>query len=166
MVVKYQNYKIKFLEELTMLVKEINLNEKRILCQVTESEHQVIKFNTKDPVYNICIGMKIPQWKADAIKNGKRVAYRKIRIAQELKKTVSLLCSSEIDYGSPEERDYAILHIKANRKLKHEIKLLEKHFGVTVKGNYQKGYLKVNVNQIINVDCGWVPATYALAVKL
>ena len=150
-----------------MLVKEINLNEKRILCQVTESEQQVIKFNTKDPVYNICIGMEIPQWKADAIKNGKRVAYRKIRIAQELKKTVRLLYSSdEIEYGVPGEKDYAILHIKANRKLKRYIKLLEKHFGVTVKGNYQKGYLKVNVNQIINVDCGWVPATYALAVKL
>ena len=149
-----------------MLVKEINLVEKQIICQESESEQQVINFSTKVPVYNIQVGMQIPQWKADAIRHGKRVAYRKIRVAQELKKTVCLLCSSEIDYGSPEERDYAILHIKANRKLKHEIKLLENHFGVTVKGNYQKGYLKVNVNQIINVDCGWVPATYALAVKL
>ena len=150
-----------------MLVKEINLVEKQIICQESESEQQVLNFSTKVPVYNIKVGMQIPQWKADAIKNGKRVAYRKIRVAQELKKTVRLLwCSSEIDYGSPEERDYAILNIKANRKLKRYVKLLEKHFGVTVKGNYQKGYLKVNVNQIINVDCGWVPATYALAVKL
>ena len=150
-----------------MLVKEINLNEKRILCQESENEQQVINFSTKVPVYNIQVGMQIPQWKADAIRHGKRVAYRKIRVAQELKKNVRLLySSSEIDYGSPEERDYAILRIKANRKLKYEIKLLEKHFGVTVKGNYQKGYLKVNVKQIIDVDCGWVPATYALAVKL
>ena len=150
--------------EFKMLVKEINLVEKQIICQETEWEQQIVHYSTKDPVYKIEVGMQIPQWKADAIRHGKRVAYRKIRIAQELKKTVSLLwCSSEIDYGSPEERDYAILQIKANRKLKQYCKMLEKHFGVTVKGNYQKGYLKVDVNQIINVDCGWVPPTYDLS---
>ena len=149
-----------------MKIIEIDQKNKKVICQVTDSEQRIVSYTGKKPVYDVKLGDEIPVWLADAISANQKVAYRKIRVAQELKKTVGLLCSSEIDYGSPEEHDYAILHIKANRKLKHEIKLLEKHFGVTVKGNYQKGYLKVNVNQIINVDCGLVPATYALAVKL